>query len=259
MEGFTVSQLAVHGAAPSRDIPSAVSRTRRRRCARCWSAWRAPATPPLYTPRAAAGPRRLRGRRRRAGGAPAAAGRASRTCSCPRATARALPARLYAPAATTALPVLLYFHGGGFTIGSVASHDILCRTLAQLAGCAVVSVGYRLAPEHRFPTAVHDAWDATAVAGARRRPPGPRHGAAWPSAATAPAARWPRSAPRWRATPACRCACSCCSTRAAPRSRDAPSHRALPPGPRAGAGPHRLLLRPVHGRWPSATTGASRR
>jgi acetyl esterase len=58
------------------------------------------------------------------------------------------------------LPVLLYFHGGGFTIGSIASHDTLCRTLAQLAGCAVLSVGYRLAPEHRFPTAVNDAWDA---------------------------------------------------------------------------------------------------
>ncbi|HSV82264.1 MAG TPA: alpha/beta hydrolase fold domain-containing protein [Ramlibacter sp.] len=71
-----------------------------------------------------------------------------------------LPARLYAPAAGR-LPVLLYFHGGGFTIGSIASHDTLCRTLAAQAGCAVVSVGYRLAPEHRFPTAVHDAWDAT--------------------------------------------------------------------------------------------------
>ena len=70
-------------------------------------------------------------------------------------------ARLYAPESATALPVLLYFHGGGFTIGSIASHDTLCRLLAQLSGCAVVSLGYRLAPEHRFPTAVHDAWDAT--------------------------------------------------------------------------------------------------
>lgn len=73
-----------------------------------------------------------------------------------------IPARLVAPASEPGLPVLLYFHGGGFTIGSIASHDTICRTLAQLAGCAVVSVGYRLAPEHRFPTAVHDAWDATA-------------------------------------------------------------------------------------------------
>jgi acetyl esterase len=71
-----------------------------------------------------------------------------------------LSARLYAPS-DAALPVLLYFHGGGFTIGSVASHDVLCRELSRLSGCAVISLDYRLAPEHRFPTAVHDAWDAT--------------------------------------------------------------------------------------------------
>ena len=72
----------------------------------------------------------------------------------------ALPARLYAPTPDPALPVLLYLHGGGFTIGSVATHDILCRELARLAGCMVVSLDYRLAPEHRFPTAHNDAWDA---------------------------------------------------------------------------------------------------
>jgi acetyl esterase len=72
----------------------------------------------------------------------------------------ALPARLYAPS-DAALPVLIYFHGGGFTIGSVASHDLLCRELSRLSGCAVVSLDYRLAPEHRFPIAVQDAWDAT--------------------------------------------------------------------------------------------------
>ncbi len=70
-----------------------------------------------------------------------------------------IPARLVAPSHER-LPVLVYFHGGGFTIGSIASHDTLCRNLAHLSGCAVLSVGYRLAPEHRFPTAVHDAWDA---------------------------------------------------------------------------------------------------
>jgi acetyl esterase len=70
-----------------------------------------------------------------------------------------LSACLYAPS-DAELPVLLYFHGGGFTIGSVASHDILCRELSRLSGCAVVSLGYRLAPEHRFPVAVDDAWDA---------------------------------------------------------------------------------------------------
>lgn len=70
-----------------------------------------------------------------------------------------IPARLYRPAEGV-LPALLYFHGGGFTVGSIASHDTLCRTLARLAGCAVLSVGYRLAPEHRFPTAFDDAWDS---------------------------------------------------------------------------------------------------
>lgn len=58
------------------------------------------------------------------------------------------------------LPVLLYLHGGGFTIGSVATHENLCRHLAHLAHCAVVAVDYRLAPEHPYPTAVLDAWDS---------------------------------------------------------------------------------------------------
>lgn len=75
----------------------------------------------------------------------------------------ALPARLYASTVQDAdapLPLLLYTHGGGFTIGNIATHDILCRELARLAGCMVVSLDYRLAPEHRFPTASNDAWDA---------------------------------------------------------------------------------------------------
>ncbi|MFT3721219.1 alpha/beta hydrolase [Pseudorhodoferax sp.] len=73
---------------------------------------------------------------------------------------QALALRLVAPAAQAPLPALLYLHGGGFTIGSIATHDVLCRRLAQLAGCAVLSLAYRLAPEHPFPTAQHDAWDA---------------------------------------------------------------------------------------------------
>ncbi|MES2842796.1 MAG: alpha/beta hydrolase [Pseudomonadota bacterium] len=71
-----------------------------------------------------------------------------------------LRAQLFAPDSEVALPVLLYFHGGGFTVGSVATHAALCRHLAHLAHCAVVSVDYRLAPEWKFPTAVHDAWDS---------------------------------------------------------------------------------------------------
>jgi acetyl esterase len=54
----------------------------------------------------------------------------------------------------------LYIHGGGFSVGSLTTHDVLCRQLSRQGHCAVVSLDYRLAPEHRFPTAVHDTWDA---------------------------------------------------------------------------------------------------
>ncbi len=70
-----------------------------------------------------------------------------------------VPVRLYAPS-TEPLPVLVYFHGGGFTIGGIATHDVLCRTLSHLAHCAVLLVAYRLAPEYQFPVAHNDAWDA---------------------------------------------------------------------------------------------------
>ena len=71
----------------------------------------------------------------------------------------ALPARLYAPNRER-LPVLLYLHGGGFTIGNLETHDSLCRQLALRSGAAVLALDYRLAPEHRFPTAVNDSWAA---------------------------------------------------------------------------------------------------
>jgi len=73
----------------------------------------------------------------------------------------ALRARLYAPSHER-LPLLLYLHGGGFVIGSLETHDSLCRQLARRSGGAVVALDYRLAPEHRFPTAVDDAWAAMA-------------------------------------------------------------------------------------------------
>ncbi|QJI45130.1 alpha/beta hydrolase [Pseudomonas sp. ADAK2] len=57
-------------------------------------------------------------------------------------------------------PALLYFHGGGYVVGSLDSHDSLCRALAVMADCVVLSVAYRLAPEFRFPTAADDALDA---------------------------------------------------------------------------------------------------
>ncbi|TSE20479.1 Carboxylesterase NlhH [Tepidimonas alkaliphilus] len=59
-------------------------------------------------------------------------------------------------------PVLLFLHGGGYVVGSVRTHAALCRHLAAAADCAVLSLDYRLAPEHRFPTAVNDAFDALA-------------------------------------------------------------------------------------------------
>lgn len=71
-----------------------------------------------------------------------------------------LGARLYAPSKAAGLPALLYLHGGGFTVGGLDTHDSLCRQLALRAGCAVLSLDYRLAPEHRFPTAVEDSLDA---------------------------------------------------------------------------------------------------
>jgi acetyl esterase len=71
------------------------------------------------------------------------------------------PARLYAPSGER-LPVMLYLHGGGFTIGDLETHDSLCRQLALRSGAAVLALDYRLAPEHRFPAAVDDAWAALA-------------------------------------------------------------------------------------------------
>ncbi|WP_017530291.1 alpha/beta hydrolase [Pseudomonas fluorescens] len=75
-----------------------------------------------------------------------------------RLAARLYSARPLSPATPSA--AVLYFHGGGYVVGSLDSHDALCRALAEIAGCAVVSVAYRLAPQWRFPTAAHDAADA---------------------------------------------------------------------------------------------------
>lgn len=72
--------------------------------------------------------------------------------------AAAIPLRLYVPRATAEpLAILVYYHGGGHSIGSLDSHDGVCRALARGADCLVVAVGYRLAPEHRFPAALDDA------------------------------------------------------------------------------------------------------
>ncbi len=72
-----------------------------------------------------------------------------------------IPVRVYSPTAGKRLPGLVYFHGGGFVLGTLDSCDRVCRNLAHLSGRVVVSVDYRLAPEHPFPAAVEDAFAAT--------------------------------------------------------------------------------------------------
>lgn len=71
-----------------------------------------------------------------------------------------IPARVYAPEGADGLPTLVYYHGGGFVIGDLDTHDNLCRLLADRADAVVISVDYRLAPEHPFPAAVKDAYAA---------------------------------------------------------------------------------------------------
>ena len=79
-----------------------------------------------------------------------------------------IPVRVYTPLDTkdALLPGLVFFHGGGFVIGDLDTHDDLCRCLANGSGCRVVSVGYRLAPECPFPAAVEDCYAATKYAAA---------------------------------------------------------------------------------------------
>jgi acetyl esterase len=72
-----------------------------------------------------------------------------------------IPVRFYTPQGKAPFPVLVFFHGGGFVIGSIELCDELCRALTNGASCIVVSVGYRLAPEHKFPAAVEDSYAAT--------------------------------------------------------------------------------------------------
>jgi len=72
-----------------------------------------------------------------------------------------LPARLYRPGDAAIQPALIYFHGGGFTIGDLELYDAFCRRIAVASNCAVLSVDYRLGPEHRFPAAADDCIAAT--------------------------------------------------------------------------------------------------
>jgi acetyl esterase len=73
---------------------------------------------------------------------------------------RNIPYRLYTPSSEASgalLPGLVFFHGGGMVAGSIATHDQVCRALCEESGCRLLSIGYRLAPEHRFPAAIDDA------------------------------------------------------------------------------------------------------
>jgi acetyl esterase/lipase len=77
-----------------------------------------------------------------------------------------IPVRIYAMDSGAVRPALVYFHGGGFVIGNLDTHDAVCRSLAKESGAVVIAVDYRLAPEHKFPAAVDDAhavtvWAAT--------------------------------------------------------------------------------------------------
>lgn len=72
-----------------------------------------------------------------------------------------VPIRIYLPAAAAPSPVLMYFHGGCWVLCNLDTHDIICRALANRGGCVVVSVDYRLAPEHPYPAGLDDCWAAT--------------------------------------------------------------------------------------------------
>src|SRR5262249_19144340 len=75
-----------------------------------------------------------------------------------------IPIRIYTPEGKGPFPVLVFFHGGGWVLGNIESHDTVCRELTHAAGCITISVDYRLAPEHKYPAAPEDCYAATSWA-----------------------------------------------------------------------------------------------
>jgi acetyl esterase len=73
-----------------------------------------------------------------------------------------IPIRIYTPDAPAPRPALVYFHGGGWVVCDLDTHDVVCTAIAHRAGAVVIAVDYRLAPEHKFPAAVTDSYAATA-------------------------------------------------------------------------------------------------
>ena len=156
------------------------------------------------------------------------------------------------------MPLLLYLHGGGFVIGNLETHDSLCRQLALRSGGAVVALDYRLAPEHRFPVAVDDAWAALRLA--RRMA----------ASLGLDASRLAVGGDSAGGTLAAVCALHARDiglplalqlliTPGTTAHADTPSHRRFAEGFLLEAARHRMVLRPLHRSPRSASTGASRR
>ena len=121
-----------------------------------------------------------------------------------------IPLRLYRGMGTKPglLPVLVFYHGGGYVIGDLDTHDYVCRKIANVAQCCVIAVDYRLAPEHKFPAAVEDSAAALRWIVSRAFP-STRHVSQWEG--TAPAAIYRQTWRILRATARCRhCASRCC-------------------------------------------------